>query len=207
MTFSIEISNYLSEPQKNDVLEIIYNAFEKKITTLELKPKSKEQGLRILKKSANFNQGLYAISQSKIVGGVGMNFRKKRFYKFKWKVLRKEFRFWGALWRIIIQTFSLEKLKDDELYIGAIAVFDSFRGKGIGTQLLNAVEEYAKNYGFKYIILDVINTNHRAHDLYKRLGYKCIKKRKFGLFTKRAGFTSAFKMKKNLNLFENEIDH
>ena len=111
-------------------------------------------------------------------------------------MLRKEFGMWGAFWRTLIQAFSVEKSKGDEVYIGAIAVSDSFRSRGVGTLLISAVEEYAKEKGFKSILLDVVNTNHRAHDLYRRLGFEDIKERKFGILTKRAGFTSAIKMKK-----------
>ncbi|MHA1673650.1 MAG: GNAT family N-acetyltransferase [Promethearchaeota archaeon] len=198
MQLVVEIKNSLSEPQKEEVLEIIYEAFEKKITHLELKPKSKEQGLKIFKLSAKFDQGLYAISHSKVVGGVGMSFHKKRFYKFTWDVLRKEFGFWGALGRSLVQKLSLEELQKDEIYIGAIAVSDAYRSKGIGTQLLSAVEKYAMENGFNFITLEVINTNPRAHALYESMGYVDVKERKFGLITKRAGFTSAFKMKKTL---------
>ncbi|MHA1673853.1 MAG: GNAT family N-acetyltransferase, partial [Promethearchaeota archaeon] len=115
-----------------------------------------------------------------------------------WDVLKKEFGFWGALGRSLVQKLSLEELKKDEVYIGAIAVSDAFRSKGIGTQLLTAVEKYAKENGFNFITLEVINTNPRAHALYKKFGFKDIKERKFGFITKRAGFTGAFKMKKTL---------
>ncbi len=199
MTSSIQIKNSLTEPQKEEILEIIYDAFEKKITHLELKPKSKEHGLKIFKLSAKFDQGLYAFSQSKVIGGVGMSFHKKRFYKFTWKLLRKEFGIWGALGRFLVQKFSLEKLQTDEIYIGAIAVADSFRSKGIGTQLLNTVEKYARENAFNFITLEVINTNPRAHTLYESMGYIDVKERKFGFITKRAGFASAFKMKKTLS--------
>ncbi|MHA1674180.1 MAG: GNAT family N-acetyltransferase, partial [Promethearchaeota archaeon] len=113
-----------------------------------------------------------------------------------WDVLKKEFGFWGALGRSLVQKLSLEELKKDEVYIGAIAVSDAFRSRGIGTQLLTAVEKYALENGFNFVTLEVINTNPRAHALYESFGFKNIKERKFGFITKRAGFTGAFKMKK-----------
>jgi len=198
--FSVEVRNDLdlSNPQKDAILEIIYTAFEKKITVLELRPKSKEQGLRILKQSANFEQGLYAFSHATVVGGVGMNFHNQQFYRFTWKVLRQEFGVGGALWRYIIHSLAREKVKDDEIYIGAIAVSDTVRSQGIGTFLINAVEAFARERGFEFLVLEVVNTNHRAHALYKRLGFADIKERKLGRITKRAGFTSVFKMKKKV---------
>ncbi len=191
----IEITQAISETQKDEIIEIIYNAFEKKLSNLELKPKSKEQGIRIIKKSANYEQGLYLLYKSKIIGGVGMNFREKRFYYFQWKVLKEEFGLFGALWRSIVQKFSVDNLKDTELYIGSIAVSENYRGKGFGTQLLNAVNDFAKKNGFETIILDVVDTNPRAYELYKRYGFEVIKKRKFGFITRSAGFSFTYKMK------------
>jgi len=191
----IQITQIINESQKDEILEIIYNAFKKKISNLELKPKSKEQGIRIIRKSANYDQGLYLIYKSKIIGGVGMNFRDKRFYYFVWKVLKEEFGFFGALWRSIVQKFSVDKLKDTDLYIGSIAVAEDYRGKGFGTLLLNAVNDFARKNGFETIILDVVDTNPRAYELYKRFGFKIIKKRKFGFITRSAGFYFTYKMK------------
>ncbi len=191
----IEITQTISEIQKDEILEIIYTAFEKKLSNLELKPKSREQGIRILRKSANYEQGLYGIYKSKIIGGVGMTFRKKRFRHFQWKVLKEEFGFVGALWRSIVQKFSVDHLKDTELYIGSIAVAENYRGKGVGTQLLNAVNDFAKKNEFEAIILDVVDTNPRAFELYKRYGFEIIKKRKFGFITRSAGFSFTYKMK------------
>lgn len=191
----IEITQTISEIQKDEILEIIYNAFEKKLSNLELKPKSKEQGLRIIRKSANYEQGLYLLYKSKIIGGIGMNFRDKRFYYFQWNVLKEEFGFFGALWRSIVQKFSVDHLKDTELYIGSIAVAEDNRGKGFGTLLLNAVNDFAKKNGFETIILDVVDTNPRAYELYKRYGFEVIKKRKFGFITRSAGFSFTYKMR------------
>lgn len=191
----IEITQIINETQKDEILEILYNAFEKKLSNLELKPKSKEQGIRILKKSANYEQGLYLIYKFKIIGGVGMNYREKRFYYFQWKILKEEFGFFGALWRSIVQKFSVDHLKDTELYIGSIAVTEHYRGKGFGTYLLNAVKDFAKKNGFEYIILDVVDTNPRAYELYKRYGYEVIKKRRFGFITRSAGFSFTYKMR------------
>lgn len=190
----IQITQTINETQKDEILKIIYDAFEKKISNLELKPKSREQGIRIIKKSVNYEQGLYGLYKSKIIGGAGMNYRKKRFRYFQWKVLKKEFGFFGALWRSIVQKFSVDHLKDTELYIGSIAIAEDYRGKGFGTQLLNAVNDFAKKNGFETIILDVVDTNPRAYDLYKRYGFKVIKKRKFGFITRSAGFSFTYKM-------------
>lgn len=55
-------------------------------------------------------------------------------------------------------------------YIASIAVADKARGKGIGSHLLAFAEEHFA--GRRFIFLCVSSFNHRAQELYYRLGYK-----------------------------------
>jgi len=55
-------------------------------------------------------------------------------------------------------------------YIASIAVAESARGKGIGTQLLTFAERQAE--GRRFIFLCVSSFNHRAQELYYSLGYQ-----------------------------------
>ena len=71
----VEITQIISGIQEDEILSIMYDAFEKKLSNLELRPKFREQGLRILRKSANYAHGLYVIHKSRIIGAVGMNSR------------------------------------------------------------------------------------------------------------------------------------
>lgn len=59
-----------------------------------------------------------------------------------------------------------------DCYLSCVAVYPEFRGQGIGTKLLEAVEEEAKNIGKKRIVLKAETHNTRAINLYQRLGYK-----------------------------------
>ncbi len=55
-------------------------------------------------------------------------------------------------------------------YITSVAVVESARGKGIGAQLLAFAEKQAA--GRRFIFLCVSSFNHRAQELYYRLGYE-----------------------------------
>jgi ribosomal-protein-alanine N-acetyltransferase len=55
-------------------------------------------------------------------------------------------------------------------YITSIAVAESARGKGLGSQLLAFAEHHVA--GRRFIFLCVSSFNRRAQDLYYRLGYK-----------------------------------
>ena len=55
-------------------------------------------------------------------------------------------------------------------YIEEIIVKEPFRGKGIGSALINFMLQKAKNEGYAEISLTVDQENARAQALYKRLG-------------------------------------
>lgn len=54
--------------------------------------------------------------------------------------------------------------------ISEIFVEQSYRGKGIGTMLLQKLETYLKSLGCDSLWLNVLSFN-PAHDLYRKLGY------------------------------------
>ena len=59
----------------------------------------------------------------------------------------------------------------DTLLMDGIAVTAAARGRGIGTRLLAAVCDHARNRGKTGVRLDVVDTNPRAGALYERLGF------------------------------------
>ena len=52
-----------------------------------------------------------------------------------------------------------------------LAVFHTHRGQGIGTLLLNAVEDYARSLDCCKVTLEVREQNPRAEQLYRRQGF------------------------------------
>lgn len=62
------------------------------------------------------------------------------------------------------------KVYDDEIYIYRFLIDENFRGKGIGTEVLNLIIDRAR-YENKDISLDVFEKN-EAKKLYERVGFK-----------------------------------
>lgn len=62
-------------------------------------------------------------------------------------------------------------LVSDGCYITNVAVFPEHRGKGIGTQLIAALEAHARSRGCEFITLEVRVSNLGAIRLYSRLGF------------------------------------
>ena len=56
-------------------------------------------------------------------------------------------------------------------YIQNISVADSFKGQGVGSQLIDYVINLTQKHGYQEIALDVSLDNPRAQHLYQRLGF------------------------------------
>lgn len=61
--------------------------------------------------------------------------------------------------------------RDDEWYIDALAVFENWGHKGIGTRLLHTAEQQARQHHYPKIALNVAQDNKEASDLYAHQGY------------------------------------
>ncbi|GAB6989152.1 GNAT family N-acetyltransferase [Paenibacillus pini] len=70
-------------------------------------------------------------------------------------------------------TLQLDKESDeDEYYIDTLSVSPQFGGRGIGSALISAAEDKAKELKYNKIAMAVITDNERAYSLYLYLGYK-----------------------------------
>jgi len=67
-------------------------------------------------------------------------------------------------------------LNRGEYYISNIAVYPEYRGMGIGTYLINFLKNKIKDRNLN-LVLDVETENKRAINLYKRLGFKVIRRK------------------------------
>jgi ribosomal protein S18 acetylase RimI-like enzyme len=63
---------------------------------------------------------------------------------------------------------------ESRAYVFSFRVKDQWRNQGIGTYLMNFVEEDLHRRGFKYVTLNVAKENLAAQRLYQRLGYQVV---------------------------------
>src|SRR5688572_143200 len=57
-------------------------------------------------------------------------------------------------------------------HLGILVVASLARGSGVGRSLMDTVEEWARNEGFRFISLNVFADNHRAISLYEKRTYR-----------------------------------
>ena len=61
--------------------------------------------------------------------------------------------------------------QEDYIYLDDFSVTEAYRNKGIGSDLLNAAESYARKINISLVCLHVEKTNALAMRLYERSGY------------------------------------
>jgi GNAT superfamily N-acetyltransferase len=57
-------------------------------------------------------------------------------------------------------------------YILDLSVAQTMRGQGIGSALMGAMEAFARGKGYTRLMVGVLASNTRAHQLYQRLGFR-----------------------------------
>ncbi|NQT66770.1 MAG: GNAT family N-acetyltransferase [Actinobacteria bacterium] len=70
--------------------------------------------------------------------------------------------------------FYQTSIENGDYYLKEIHISDKFKGKGIGSRLLDIIHSEAKQRGYKKILLQVFKDN-PAKRLYKKLGYRITK--------------------------------
>lgn len=86
----------------------------------------------------------------------------------------------------VLPLLQVKEAEEDEYYLDSLAVHPKFRGRGLGTALLNHVQKKAKKNGYKKTSLLVEHGNMGAYRLYRKIGYKAAGevRMKHMLFTK-----------------------
>lgn len=68
---------------------------------------------------------------------------------------------------------------EDHIWIGRVSVLPSYRGKGIGQQLMKYIEEYAKQQGFNEAMLGVRLSLPSNITFYQKLQYEIVEKKAY----------------------------
>lgn len=94
--------------------------------------------------------------------------------KIKWCYINVDNKNIGGIW--------LEKVDVNIVKLGIFIADEKYRNKGYGTLAIKKITRFAKDLGYKSVILNVRISNIKAFNVYQNIGFKEIKK-----FTKSNG--------------------
>lgn len=199
----LSIKSILDDEQKAEVAEILYESFKAKMIHVWYHNREKEETIRLLREALNFDYGIYALLDGKVVGFLGADYgRGRRFFKFSTKSLIKTYGMFGGLYRKILycteSVFVDSSVNSRSSRIFPIGVSSEARGQGVGSKLLSAFYQESEERGAEYALLEVIDSNPRAKRLYEKEGFYTTGYLRTSFFTKKAGFEGIHYMKKKL---------
>lgn len=191
---TIIVQKGASTDQLDILASLYYEAFEQKFKPIL---GSKEIAVTLLKADLRPQNAIVALYRQEVVGLVSLRYKGSQpFFDLRFSTLKNHYGWWEASKRILTATI----LADDStpnrevLTIESIAVSAAYRGKGIGTLLLDYVRNFARSEGFKRIKLEVIDVNQAARKLYEREGFVAVKNQHYGWLTKSMGFAGSTTM-------------
>lgn len=199
MNKNVVITQTIPFKQKNRVASLFYRAFDKKFSAIWFFANNELEAVRVLKKSIHFQDGFYALSDDEVIGFVGVERGERYYTQLNFGALMNVYSMFGSVWRYLaygIYRLFQGKTDKNTIHIDPIVVSSESRGMGVGTKLIEAVCDYAKQWNKKRVILEVVDTNPRAQKLYEKMGFQVVDEENTSLLTSRAGFDKVYHMEK-----------
>ena len=188
---NLEITFGCPEKERRVVAEILFHAFENKFKHVF---GSQEQSIALISKHLRNDRIIVAHNKGSIVGVGGLKFKGKEFFDTTFLELLSELKF--GIFRVIFYGWIFySSVEEKELLLDVLAVNENVRGRGIGTEIINFIIEFAHSKSYERVKLYVIDINERAKSLFERLGFTEVKVHKI-LFpwNKILGFTKTIEM-------------
>ncbi len=188
---TITIQHGVPEAERRRTATLYYEAFRQKLAPIIGEP---EVGIPLLEAGLVPECGIVALVNGAVVGVAGLHLGDVHFSEILPFTLLREFGWWSGLRRMVWGMGLGQTPESGELLVDGIAVSEAWRGRGIGTTLLEAVFAYARKEGYRLVRLEVVDTNPAAQRLYERMGFEAIKVKHTGFFTQTFGFRAVTTM-------------
>jgi ribosomal protein S18 acetylase RimI-like enzyme len=132
--------------------------------------------------------------EGRLVGIAGYKTPAGSFAGGSWADLITVYGPFGGRWRGWILWALNRGVDNNRFLVDGICVTCAERGRGVGSLLLAALCDEAREQGYPAIRLDVIDTNWRARALYERHGFTVAGAERLGLLRYLFGFSTSFTM-------------
>lgn len=182
----VTIQHGIPETMRPDAVALYEDAFGPKFAVAI--PRESDR-IDLLSESLNLDFVFGAFSSGQLVGLAGYKTETGSFTdRMTYQTINKTVGMVRGTWAALVFSLYERSMKSGELLMDGIVVKQSARGRGIGTQLLDAIASFAKQEGFQSIRLDVIDTNPDARRMYERNSFTATKTEHFGYLRWLLGF-------------------
>ena len=160
----IVIERSLPEANRRQAAEIFYEALFSPFLP-------EDGGIALLARLFDPARAIVARRGPDLLGLAGLNYGGSRLVRWQPRLYLEELGLLRGLFYAAALRLYVRPLREGQLLMDGLAVHTSARGQGIGTRLLDAVGDFAREHGYRSVRLDVVDTNPRARVLYERLGF------------------------------------
>lgn len=164
---------------------LYYAAFRRKIHPII---RSEAAAVSLLTQALNPALGITALYDNSFAGVAGIQYGGEHFVDITPALMRRQFGLLRGGLKLLPLLLMARPQREGQLLMDGIVVVPEMRGKGVGTALLQAVFDVAREHGFQEVRLDVVDTNPRARQLYERRGFVATKTQPYPFLSKIMGF-------------------
>lgn len=158
-----------------------------------------ETGLRIVRAALRAERMLIARVEDVVVGVCGFLDQGIGATHLSWATLTSALPPHQAVRAALATSVLARSEVRDRLVLDGICVDRAHRGGGIGTALLGAAEQHARERGLHAVRLSVVDNNPRAEKLYRRCGFRTVERGSLGLLGYVYGFGRYSVMEKEVS--------
>lgn len=191
---TVTIAHILPEEFREAATSLYLDAFYAKVEPIL---GSGARAHRFLLPHLRADRLIAAIGDNNLLGIAGLHYGGFGAFEPRLSAFLREFGI-SALWRIPLALVMKRAEVDGVLLMDGLSVSPAARGRGIGTRLLDAVVDRARQMRLAKVRLDVVDTNPDARRLYERLGFVPDGSVELGFLSRCFPFRSATRMFKSV---------
>ena len=167
----ITVQMGIKPEHKADATRLYASAFGSKFVKIL---GSQQEIIDLFVNGINENRGISALSSdNELLGIAGFNLNGKSLINIGFGDFVKQYGLIKGTIKMLMIVFIFDRKSDgkNQLLMDGIVVKEGNRGKGIGKQLFQKLEQYSKENNITSIKLDVIDENPKAKKLYEKIGF------------------------------------
>lgn len=189
---SVRVAPGLALEHREEAARLFWEAFGPK---LRLPLGDAERAVAFVARALDPDHAICATESGALLGVAGLKSESGGLLRGRHADLAAVYGRWGALWRGAALALYDRPVEPGVLLMDGLFVAPQARGRGVGTQLLLAVAERAREEGRAEVRLDVVDGN-RARALYEREGFRAVGRIEAGWLGPLLGFHGATTMRR-----------